>query len=162
MATLAKVEEIMMEKTCRDHWISDDDVLSFCDSLQCDLKWKNMLEQLKWGCFWSDIGCHGWHTWIQWIVKYLGQTRSLRGRLFLNYDGFWDSDDQESEGIEDDQAEKAGGAGGGQALARGRGGRGQLAINIPNTPLARFHNKVFTIVFLEGLVKAKCMYFSKL
>ena len=53
-------------------------------------------------------------------MKYLGQTRSLRGRLFLNYDGFWDSDDQESEGIEDDQAEKAGGAGGGQALARGR------------------------------------------
>ena len=40
----AKVEE--MEKTFRDKWISNQDVLSFCYSLESHLKRKNMCEQL--------------------------------------------------------------------------------------------------------------------
>ena len=43
----AKVEE--MEKIFRENWISDADVLSFHDSLERDLKWKNMWTQLKSG-----------------------------------------------------------------------------------------------------------------
>ena len=35
-----KVKE--MEKTFRDNWISDADILSFCDYLESDLKWNNM------------------------------------------------------------------------------------------------------------------------
>ena len=43
----AKVED--MEKTFRDIVISDDDILSFRDCLESDLKLKNMWEQLKSG-----------------------------------------------------------------------------------------------------------------
>ena len=43
----AKVEE--MEKTFRDHWISDADTLSFRECLESDLKAKNTWEQLKSG-----------------------------------------------------------------------------------------------------------------
>ena len=43
----AKVED--MEKTFRDIVISDDDILSFHDCLESDLKLKNMWEQLKSG-----------------------------------------------------------------------------------------------------------------
>ena len=42
-----KVEEI--KKTFRDSWISDADVLSFCDRLERYLKRKNMREQPKSG-----------------------------------------------------------------------------------------------------------------
>ena len=43
----AKVEE--MEKTFRDIVISDDDIQSFRDCLESDLKLKNMWEQLNSG-----------------------------------------------------------------------------------------------------------------
>ena len=43
----AKVE--YMEKTFTDIVISDDDILSFRDCLESDLKLKNMWEQLKSG-----------------------------------------------------------------------------------------------------------------
>ena len=43
----AKVKE--MEKTFRVNRISDADILSFCDSLESDLKQKNMSEQPKSG-----------------------------------------------------------------------------------------------------------------
>ena len=45
--SFAKVED--MEKTFRDIVISDDDILSFRDCLESDLKLKNMWEQLKSG-----------------------------------------------------------------------------------------------------------------
>ena len=44
---VAKVEE--MEKTVRDNWINDADILSFRDRLESDLKHKNMWEQLESG-----------------------------------------------------------------------------------------------------------------
>ena len=43
----AKVKEI--EKTFRDNWICDADILSFCDHLESNMKQKNMWEQLKSG-----------------------------------------------------------------------------------------------------------------
>ena len=43
----AKVKK--MEKTFRDKWISDADVLSFHNGLESSLKRKNMSEQLKSG-----------------------------------------------------------------------------------------------------------------
>ena len=42
---IAEVEE--MEKTFRDNWISDADVLSLCDCLESYSKRKNLWEQLK-------------------------------------------------------------------------------------------------------------------
>ena len=87
----AKVEE--MEKTfnqVRDNGISDADVLSFRNRLESDLKL----------ALYFIIG------WLAYLdVEAFGADK---GEEDGAYNGFCDRDDEESEDVEDDQAEEAG------------------------------------------------------
>ena len=74
----------------RDNWISDADAQSFRNRLESDLKL----------ALYFIIG------WLAYLdVEAFGADK---GQEDGAYNGFWDRDDEESEDVEDDQAEEAG------------------------------------------------------
>ena len=78
--------------------------------------------------------------------KPFGADKGQKGDV---YDGFGDSDDEESEDVEDDQAE--GVCCCWPCLSRGKGASNKYT-----------SSKVLQTVFPQGFASAKCMYFCKL